>query len=190
MEHLGSKILETRRLVLRPFRAADAQQAFANWMSDPIVTRFLTWAPHPDLSFTRELLALWEAEARSPETYHWAIVWKESGEAVGDISVVAADTRAESAAVGYCLSRALWSRGVMTEALARVAGYLFEEVGFYRIEARHAAENAASGRVMEKCGFQKEGVLRAAHRLLNTGERVDLVVRAILRPEWEMRRAK
>ena len=153
MNQLGSKILETPRLLLRPFRASDAEQAFANWMSDPAVTRFL-------------------------------------GEVAGDISVVAADMRSESAAVGYCLSRALWGKGVMTEALSRVVEYLFGEVGFYRIEAKHAVENAASGRVMEKCGFQKEGLLRAAYRLLGTGERVDLAVRAILRPEWEMRRAK
>lgn len=190
MNQLGSKILETPRLLLRPFRASDAEQAFANWMSDSAVTRFLTWEPHSDLSFTRELLALWEEEAQSPETYHWAIVWKENGEAAGDISVVAADMRSESAAVGYCLSRALWGKGVMTEALSRVVEYLFGEVGFYRIEAKHAAENAASGRVMEKCGFQKEGVLRAAYRLLGTGERVDLAVRAVLRPEWEQRSAK
>ena len=147
MNQLGSKILETPRLLLRPFRASDAEQAFANWMSDPAVTRFLTWEPHSDLSFTRELLALWEEEAQSPET----IVRKESGEVAGDISVVAADMRSESAAVGYCLSRALWGKGVMTEALSRVVEYLFGEVGFYRIEAKHAVENAASGRVMGSC---------------------------------------
>lgn len=190
MQRSGSKVLETERLILRPFRAEDAAQAFENWMSDPSVTHFLTWEPHTDIAFTRRLLAQWEEEAKSPETYHWAIVWKESGEAVGDISVVAADMRSECAAVGYCLSRALWGRGVMTEALSRVLGYLFGEVGFYRIEARHAAENAASGRVMEKCGFRKEGVLRAAFRLLSTGERADIAVRAVLRPEWEQRRAK
>ena len=117
-------------------------------------------------------------------------MWKERGEAVGDISVVAADMRSESAAVGYCLSRALWGRGVMTEALSRVVGYLIGEVGFYRIEARHVLENAASGRVMEKCGFQQEGVLRAAYRLHGTGERADIAVRAILRPEWETRCSK
>ena len=66
MNQLGSKILETPRLLLRPFRASDAEQAFANWMSDSAVTRFLTWEPHSDLSFTRELLALWEEEAQSP----------------------------------------------------------------------------------------------------------------------------
>lgn len=190
MNQLGSKILETPRLTLRPFHASDAEQAFENWMGDPAVTHYLTWEPHQDAAFTRGLLAAWEEEAKSPETYHWAIVWKESGEAVGDISVVAADMRSESASVGYCLSRRLWGRGVMTEALSRVVGFLFGEVGFYRIEAKHAAENAASGRVMEKCGFQKEGVLRASYRLLPTGDRTDIAVRAILRPEWEARRAK
>ena len=146
MNQLGSKILETPRLRLRPFRASDAEQAFANWMSDSAVTRFLTWEPHSDLSFTRELLALWEEEAQSPETYHWAIVWKENGEVAGDISVVAADMRSESAAVGYCLSRALWGKGVMTEALFRVVEYLFGEVEGHG-EVRLSERGRASRRV-------------------------------------------
>ena len=100
-----------------------------------------------------------------------------------------ADMRSQWAEVAYCLSRAFWGRGIMTEALMAVIDFLIGKVGFLRIEAKHATENIASGRVMEKCGMQLEGVLRKGHRLLSTGELVDIAIRAILREEWEARKA-
>lgn len=187
MNYPGSRVLETARLTLRPFCAADAQQAFDNWMSDPLVTQYLTWAPHGDIAFTRRLLAAWEEEAKLDDVFHWAIVLRGSGEVVGDISVVSLDRRAESAQVGYCLCRRLWGRGIMTEALSAVIGYLFAAVGVWRIEGTYVADNAASGRVMEKCGMQREGVARQAW-VLPSGERADLVHRAVLRGEWQRSR--
>ena len=160
MNQLGSRILRTQRLVLRPFCAGDAGQAYANWMADPEVARYLTWAPHTDIAFTRRLLAAWEAESGLDDVYHWAITLRADGEVVGDISVVSLDKRTESAQLGWCLSPRLWGRGLMTEAVGRVVDYLFSEVGLYRIAARHVVQNAASGRVMEKCGMRAEGVMR------------------------------
>ena len=42
MEHKGTKELQTERLILRPWRESDAEEAFANWMNDPDVTKYLT----------------------------------------------------------------------------------------------------------------------------------------------------
>ena len=188
MNQLGSRVLTTQRLILRPFRATDAEQAFSGWMSDPAVTKYLTWERHESIFLTRQLLAAWEQEAKLLTTYHWATVWRETGVVIGDISVPTADMRSQWAEIGYCLSRAFWGRGIMTEALSAVIDFLIGKVGFLRIEAKHATENVASGRVMEKCGMQLEGVLRKGHRLLSTGELVDIAIRAILREEWEARK--
>lgn len=46
MEHKGTKIIETERLILRPFREEDAEPMFRNWTSDPEVSKFLTWPAH------------------------------------------------------------------------------------------------------------------------------------------------
>ena len=187
MNQLGSRVLTTQRLILRPFRATDAEQAFSGWMSDPAVTKYLTWERHESIFLTRQLLAAWEQEAKLLTTYHWAIVWRETGVVIGDISVPTADMRSQWAEIGYCLSRAFWGRGIMTEALACVRDYLFGECGLFRLEARHAKENVGSGRVMEKCGFVYEGTARKAWKLIGTDVRCDLVHRAILREEWEQR---
>lgn len=42
MKHIGTKIIETKRLILRPFKKEDAEPMFYNWASDPEVTKFLT----------------------------------------------------------------------------------------------------------------------------------------------------
>lgn len=184
----GSKQLETARLILRPFRASDAEAMFANWAADPQVTKYLTWEPHREAGTVRALLADWEAAAKDPGEYHWAIVSKERGEAIGDLSVVRKDLRCGVAELGYCLSRAEWGKGVMTEAVTEVLRYLFEEENFYRVSVSHAVGNIGSGKVAEKCGMQTEGVFRSQFVLLSTGERVDICVKAILRDEYFKRK--
>lgn len=184
MEHKGSKVLTTARLVLRPFRESDAEEMYRNWASDPEVTKFLTWPPHKNVDETRALLKLWEEESKNPETYHWAITL--GGEVVGDIALVL--VKGERAVTGYCLAKKCWGKGLMTEAYREVLRYLFEEVSFHRIEATHSAENPASGKVMEKCGLLYEGTARKAFRLLSTGAWTDIIHRAILREDYFARK--
>lgn len=184
MEHKGSKVLTTARLILRPFRESDAEEMFENWASDPEVTKFLTWTPHNSVDETRALLRLWEEESKKIDTYHWAMVL--NGEVVGDIALVA--VMGEKAITGYCMAKKCWGKGLMTEAYREVLRYLFEEVGFHRIEATHSAENPASGKVMEKCGLLYEGTARKSFRLLSTGEWTDIIHRAILREDYFVRK--
>lgn len=184
MQHKGTKILETKHLTLRPWKESDAEEAFAHWMNDPDVTKYLTWTPHGDIAFTRALLKAWEKESAEPHSYNWAIVLREGNVLIGNISVLRADDYQECGEIGYCMGKAWWGKGIMTEALAEVLRYCFEEVGFYRINGGHAAENIGSARVMEKCGLAYEGTRRKFFRLPSTGERVDIVERGILREDY------
>ena len=184
MNHLGSKILTTKRLILRPFRTKDAKRMFDNWAADPDVTKFLDWSPHKNAGETRALLKVWEEESKKPNVYHWAITL--DGEPIGDIALVAVSENSAAAVVGYCLSRRYWGQGIMTEALAEVLRFCFEEVGFHRISSSHAAENPASGKVMEKCGLRYEGTLRKHIRLHSWGEYAYVVLRGILEEEYFM----
>ena len=173
MKHCGSRILKTERLVLRPFTRADAEDMYNHWAGDPLVSRYLTWAPHRNVEETRALLAQWEKEYSRPDHYSWAIV--SGGVAVGSIAAVRLEEESGFVTLGYCLSRRLWGRGYMTEAVRAVCSFFFREAGASRITADYVAENVASGRVLEKCGFRREELLRGAWRLLSTGEEVDLV---------------
>ena len=182
MENKGTKRLETDRLILRQFKIEDAEDMHNNWTTDAEVTRFLTWSPHPDIEFTKGLLENWIGKYSEPTWYNWAIELKETGEVVGNISVVKLNERIEAADIGYCMGKAWWGKGIMPEALRAVIAYLFEKVGLNRVAACHDVNNPKSGRVMQKAGMTREGVLRAARR--NNQGICDEVWYSILKSEF------
>lgn len=186
MNHKGTVRLETTRLVLRRFVAADAQAMFANWASDQEVTRFLTWPAHVSTGVSQAVTDSWVAQYERPDFYQWAIELRELGEPIGSISVVSLDEAVSSAEIGYCIGRQWWHQGIVSEALAAVIDFMFAEVGALRVCAKHDARNPNSGRVMRHCGMTHEGTLRRAGRS-NAGIG-DLCVYGILRSEWEAQR--
>lgn len=183
LTHKGTKSIETPRLLLRPFVTEDAQAMFDNWASDPEVTKFLTWPTHTGVEISRMVLEDWEKNYKNRDYYQWAMELKEIGQPIGSVSVVRQDDRVAGAEIGYCMGRAWWHRGIMSEAVAAIIGFLFTEVGFNRIEARHDPNNPHSGGVMKKCGMRYEGTSRASDR--NNQGICDAAHYAILRSEWE-----
>lgn len=158
MQHTGTPVLTTQRLVLRPFRMEDAQDMFTNWASDPQVTRFLMWPTHTSMNVSQYVLNDWIPHYAEPDYYHWAIT--VDGHAIGSIAVVDHDDRVGKAHIGYCIGRNWWHMGIMSEALQAVMDYLFDVVGYERLESRHDPRNPNSGAVMRKCGMKYEGTMR------------------------------
>lgn len=74
--------------------------------------------------------------------------------------MVDSNERISAVTIGYCLSDLYWNQGYMTEALEKVLEFFFEEVDVNRVESKHSVHNPASGRVMQKAGLLKEGVLK------------------------------
>jgi ribosomal-protein-alanine N-acetyltransferase len=67
LNHRGTVILETKRLILRPFTVEDAEAMFRNWANDPQVAHYLSWQPHADISVTRLVLEEWEKNLSGEE---------------------------------------------------------------------------------------------------------------------------
>lgn len=170
MNHPGTLSLTTPRLLLRRYRVQDAADMYRNWASDAEVTRYLPWPPHKSSAVTQRLLQDWCARYDDPDYFHWVIQHKASGHPIGDIAVCALNIAAESASVGYCLGRPWWGQGLMTEALDAVLDFLFEDVGLACVSAGHDVRNAASGRVMQKCGLRYRCTLPAGHPDSNSEE--------------------
>lgn len=189
MKNIGTVPIETERLLLRRVVKADADDIFSNWASDPLVTRYMTWKTHESVAVTRCYVASLLRALKLSSCYEWIIVLKETNRAIGAIGVAKLDSSLESAQVGYCLSRAFWNRGIMSEALGAVIGFLFNEVGVNRIEAYHHVKNIVSGRVMEKSGMLKEGIRRDGERD-SEGVFCDTVCYAILKSDYLKNRAK
>jgi len=181
LNHTGTVMIETKRLVLRRFVPSDAEPMFKNWANDERVTGFLTWTPHGELENTKALLEMWESAYKDPENYNWCITL--DGEPIGSIGVVNIGSRNENCEIGYCLSHDFWGLGIMPEALEGVINHLFAHVGFHRITAKHAVKNAKSGRVMQKCGMSLEGTMREGWKT-HSGEFHDLNLYAILKRDW------
>lgn len=163
MKHTGTVILETSRLRLRRFSAADSEAMYHNWASDDEVTKYLTWPKHESTAVSRQVIGDWEAGYEKPDCYQWAITLKDgTQELIGSIGVVLQDKDTAMAEIGYCISRKWWQQGVTSEALAAVLRHLIRTVGFNRIQARHDVRNPNSGLVMKKCGMSYEGTMRQA----------------------------
>jgi [ribosomal protein S5]-alanine N-acetyltransferase len=87
--------------------------------------------------------------------------------------------RRHTSELGYWLARSYWGRGIATEVCAAMTRHAFEHFGLVRVQAEVYGPNAASMRVLEKCGFQVEGVRRKA--ILKGETYLDATVYANLR---------
>ncbi len=150
--------LTTARLRLRPIRRSDAprvQALCSNWN----VARMLSRVPYPN---PLEVVEAWtgaQAEAReSGLTYTFAIEHREGehrDRLIGVVGVSRCDDGGYE--IGYWLGEPWWGQGLMTEAVGRAADFARAELGLDRLRSDYFADNPASGRIQEKCGFRITG---------------------------------
>lgn len=172
MKHIGTRELNTQRLVLRKFEKMDYQKAYENYCNDDRVTKYMTWDVHKNEKETEELVSGWVSRYNDNKFYHWLITLKGVNEAIGSISVVHINDEMKEMEIGYCLSYDFWNKGIVTEATKEVIKYLFDEVGVQTVVAKHDSRNIGSGKVMQKCNMiycgQESGT--------NKGEDISLCV--------------
>ena len=119
---------------------------------------------------------------RFPKASRVAVTLRESGTLAGVVNLHGVDEAHCCAETSYALSPAYRGAGLMPEALGAVLRFGFAQAGFNRICAEVLAGNAASVRVLEKCGFRREGILRRRYR--KDGCFVDAWLYAVLSSEF------
>ena len=166
MQHCGTKTIKTGRLVLRPLSFEDTAMMFANWASDPAITRYLRWDTHRNWTATAEYLNEVAKQYARPDFYDWGIC-THTGVLIGNISIAPAEKDAAGGwkkglkvellgpawEVGYVIGRKWWSQGYATEALCAVRDFWFGKVDAPWLVAFHANPNIASAAVLQKAGF-------------------------------------
>lgn len=182
MKNLGTKKLETKRLILRKVNENDYKDAFKNWCYSDKVDRYVMWTKHQNEEETKEFYDQW-IEEYDEKTYKWIIELKKINEVVGTITISKKFLSYGTCELGYCLSDKYWNQGIMTEAVNEVIRFLFEECEADTIWAQFLENNAASGKVMEKVGMKYEGRLRS--RIFDKDNlRNDLLAYSILKEEY------
>lgn len=170
--------INTERLLLRRMTMKDAQDVY-DYSRDPEVAQHVLWSAQKHVSEAKEYIRYMNRRYRDDLPSSWGVIDKASGRLVGTIGYMDHSEDNASVEVGYSLAKWVWGKGLATEALRAVIDYTFESMDVNRIEAQHEIDNPASGRVMQKCGMTKEGVLR--QRLYNKGKYVDVALYSILR---------
>jgi len=178
-------VLRTRRLLLRPPAAADLTALLAFLLLErgemrPFVPR------RPDAYYTtafqrRNLRAL-EKDRREDRGLVLLLFDRDRpGEVLGRITFSRFVRGAfQAAGLGYSLAAPRRGKGLMTEALRAALGYAFGPLGLHRVEAAHMPRNRASGRVLRRLGFRREGLARGY--LLIAGRWEDHVLTALVNP--------
>jgi [ribosomal protein S5]-alanine N-acetyltransferase len=124
--------------------------------------------------------------AGEPAQVVWAVAERGSDALVGLCGLVLQPEQ-EEGELWYLLDPAAWGRGLAAEAAHALVEYAFRQLALHRVWASCLPENPASGRVLEKLGFRREGLLRQNLRI--HGQWRDSYLYAILAAEWDPPRA-
>ena len=173
---------ETPRLLLRQFEYPDAGTV-QNLAGHIEVARSTLYVPHPYEDGMAESWIGYLIKARVARTeFTYAVILKESGQLVGASSIIYTEKH-NRAELAYWVGVPYWKCGIGTEAAAVLLTGCFESLPVVKVFAAHFLENTASGRIMEKLGMKREGILRSHFSRWN--RQVDSVYYGILRNEWE-----
>ena len=184
---LPTPTLHTARLRLRPFTEADTDAIFA-LQSNPRVLRYWDAPPWRDRARADRFIAACRQMEQEGSGARLAIERAADGQFIGWCSLARWNPDYRSAAIGYCLDDAAWGSGFATEAIAALLQWAFDTLDLNRVQAETDTRNTASGRVLEKLGFVREGTLR--EDCIVDGEVSDSWVYGLLRREWKPRTSR
>ncbi len=174
--------LETKRLIIRPFSLDDAKDV-QRLAGDFAVAETTLTIPHPyENSMAEEWIGTHEKNFQEGTEIVFAITHKTEKYLIGAIGISNINTKFEKAEIGYWIGKPHWNNGYCTEAVQAVLKYCFVSLKLNKVYAMHFMNNPPSGRIMEKAGMKKEGVLR---QNVKKGEKYfDTPVYGILRGEF------
>jgi ribosomal-protein-alanine N-acetyltransferase len=174
------KIIVTDKVHLSEFHSSDKSALIAHLNDRDIYDRTLRIPfPYTENDADEWLVLVAKITQQQGQPVHWAIRTADDALIGGcgfDGFQVGKSHRAE---IGYWLAKPYWGRGIMTAVVQRVCQHAFEEFGLAKITAHVFTLNPASARVLEKCGFVQEGLLRK--HFPKDGNLIDARLFALLR---------
>lgn len=152
-------ILHTERLVLRELTSSDGQALLACF-SNPEVLRHYGQQPLTSLGQVQQIIRNFANNFAEKRGVKWGIVLKDHEGIIGTIGFQEWSIEHRRAEISYALLPEYWGNGYAQEAVKRAISYGFEEMDLVRIGAIVFKENEASNLLLQKIGFEQEGLLK------------------------------
>lgn len=160
---------------LRKWKLSDAGDLSAALNNEKILNNLRDGLPYPYTQKDAEDYINFILSSAPQDTFAYAI--EVGGRAVGSIGAFRqGNIHRRTAELGYYLAEEYWGRGIMTEAVTQLCDKLFAETDILRIFAEPFAHNIGSRRVLEKSGFQLEGILK--NNAVKNGRVLDMAMYA------------
>ncbi len=179
---LPTPMLQTARLLLRPFADTDAEAIYA-LQSNARVLRYWDSPPWTDRARAQAFIAACRQMQEDGSGARLAIETVQDRSFVGWCAMFRWNPVHRSLGIGYCLDEAAWGQGYATEAVRAMLQWAYGALDLNRVEAELDTRNAASARVLEKLGFRREGLKR--EDCVVAGEVSDSWIYGLLRREWK-----
>jgi len=156
MQYLNPPELQHELVCLRPLNRSDVP-AWYTYLTMPHVLEHTSWQLRSIDELQQKFDGLESADPASE--LRFAIVLRSSGVLVGTIGFHSLSLPNRTAEIAYDLAPGVWGQGIAPAACAAMAAWGFDRLGAVRIQATALDSNARTLRVLEKCGFQLEGLL-------------------------------
>ena len=168
--------------MLRPLARADAP-ALQEKAGDRAIADTTISIPHPYPNDEAErYISKQIAAFEAGNSVSFAIERKSEQGCCGVIEIREIDREHSQAELSFWLAVELWGKGYMSESLSALLRFGFEDLDLNRLYAYHMVRNPGSGRVLQKNGFVREGLLR--QRVRKWGVFEDVKLWAVLREDW------
>jgi ribosomal-protein-alanine N-acetyltransferase len=157
---LEKPILETERLILRPISEADVKD-LEEWLPDPDLYTYWGRAANKSELNPKELFydPRPHIKRKPSAEFVWGIVLKSNNKVIGQLYVIDIEN-SRMAKVAYRISKEHWGKGYTTESLKKAVNFCFKNTELQRLWTDVDVRNIASCKVLEKCDFTKEGLIR------------------------------
>ncbi len=177
-------MLTGKKVRLRPIDIKKDARLFTEWINDYEVVKFLG-RPFKPISPDEERRIL-KGLLPKKDTVLFAVETLDGGNLIGSISLMNINHLDGTAVSGTLIGdRRHWRKGFATDAKMVLLNYAFMVLNLRRISTRIAAENIASIRVQEKCGYEREGIWQK--EVYADGRYRDVVLMAVFRKGWMKR---
>lgn len=186
LNNVGTKIIETERLILRRFQYGDTESVLKNWASDEEVQSLYSEPVYKTVEEVSELLSKYIDSYKNNNYYRWAVILKGTNECIGQIAYFLLDERNHFAEIEYCIGRKFQGCEYATEGTKAVIDFGFKEMNLHKVQICHKDMNEKSKRVIEKCGLKYEGTLRDFFYIEKENKYVSRLYYSILREEYDL----